>query len=247
MQISILILLRDNEKYIKYLSDIFTKIQSNYKHYILNFYIYENNSKDNTKECIKQFYKNKEGKYLSEDIPNCKKYKGIDINRGIYMANIRNKLKDFHGILDSDYTLILDSGIQINIDTIEQMINTINNNIVMVSTFCTYRNTKHYYDTFAFIKNDISYKKIGTRCIFNECNNCKRVISNKIDSKNFINSNSNNLVYVDSAFGCMSLIKTDIYNKVKWDHSICEHHSFCKNIKQFGEIVINLNIKTMMY
>ena len=41
------------------------------------------------------------------------------------------------------------------------------------------------------------------------------------------------LEYVDSAFGGFCLIKTDVYNKVKWDETICEHHSFCENVKQF--------------
>ena len=53
----------------------------------------------------------------------------------------------------------------------------------------------------------------------------------------------NQIIYVKSAFGSMSMIKTTIYNKVNWLNSICEHHSFCEQIHNYGHIIINPRIK----
>jgi len=30
-----------------------------------------------------------------------------------------------------------------------------------------------------------------------------------------------------------------VYNKVKYGNSICEHHSFCDEVRKYGKIVIN--------
>ena len=57
--------------------------------------------------------------------------------------------------------------------------------------------------------------------------------------------NYEELIEVNSCFGSLALIKTDVYNKIKWDNTVCEHHSFCKNARKYGKIVINPLIKTI--
>jgi hypothetical protein len=52
-----------------------------------------------------------------------------------------------------------------------------------------------------------------------------------------------NLINVKSAFGGLALVKTSVYNIVDWGESVSEHHSFCENVRKFGTIVINPNIK----
>mgnify|MGYP003995602755 FL=1 len=54
---------------------------------------------------------------------------------------------------------------------------------------------------------------------------------------------SDKLLYlkVKSAFGCMPMIKTNVYNKIEWGDSICEHHSFCENIQKYGDIYVDMN------
>jgi hypothetical protein len=51
---------------------------------------------------------------------------------------------------------------------------------------------------------------------------------------------------VNSAFGGFFLIKTNVYNQVSWDTTICEHHSFCKKIREYGDILLEprLNVIT---
>ena len=181
------------------------------------------------------------------------------------MARLRNKLKMFHQELKSDYVLIIDSDVVILPNTIPELINTIKNdkgNIVMVSPYgmCydIYRRKTsgvkgkkkrgriHYYDSFAVISNeDIGYKENGNTCLFKSCAFCRGIRKNKgCKLENKYLWDDDKLIKVKSCFGSISLIKTDVYNKCKWGKSICEHHSFCEEIRKYGDIVINPLIKT---
>ena len=252
MKISICLCIRNGESYMIFLDALSTEIEKKYTTIEFEYYIYENNSTDNTKIYIENFAKNRRCKYLLEDLTNNNIHTGINVERGMHMATIRNKLKDFHGILDSDYTLLLDSDVIFLSETIEQLINSFNDTISMVSAFCicwdfyhSHNRSIHYYDSLAVISNDnISYKENDNTCLFKSCQRCKihRYIKqiHINDSQLF---DDNQIIYVKSAFGSMSMIKTTIYNKVNWLNSICEHHSFCEQIHNYGHIIINPRIK----
>ena len=101
--ISVILLIRDGETYLQYIDKQFLKIENEYKNSIkLEYYIYENNSTDETKREIPIFLKNRNGKYLSETITDSQMLSGISSHRGEKMAQLRNNLKKFHGILQSD-------------------------------------------------------------------------------------------------------------------------------------------------
>jgi hypothetical protein len=269
IKISVILAIRDGEKYIAFLNNVFDKIESlnqnqnqnqNQKQnstdydYEFEYFIYENNSIDNTKEQIKDFYKKKErkGKYFLESIDNNTVKTGINFERGAHMANLRNKLKDFHGQLVSDYVLLLDCDAVFTANTIEQLINTMNDKIVMTSPFCIswkqflYDKCVHYYDTFAVItKEGLTYKNTYNSCLFKSCILCSNFRKNNninIDEQYLFSCDK--LIEVKSAFGSISLIKTNVYNNVKWESTICEHHSFCEQINKYGSIVINPQIKS---
>lgn len=249
MKISICLCIRNGEKYMMYLDKLCNDIEQKYKDFEFEYYIYENNSTDNTKNLIEKFGKTKKCRYLLEDIPNNNIHSGIESDRGKHMASIRNKLKDFHGELDSDYTLLIDCDVVFLPNTIEKLIKSFDDKISMVSTFCicweTYKNYKiiHYYDSFALISdNNISYKENENTCLFKLCERC-------LTFRKFLNIDIHNLfdydkiIQVKSAFGSLSMIKTEIYNKVRWNSSVCEHHSFCEQVNKYGNIIINPNIK----
>jgi glycosyltransferase involved in cell wall biosynthesis len=253
IKISCVLSIRNGEKYILYLKELFDRIENENKDLIFEFFIYENNSTDNTKEAIEYFAKNKNGRFYIEDLPNNTMKSGISEERGQHMAMIRNKLKDLHGALESDYVLLLDCDTAFTGKTIRDLLNTLqeNEDVVMVSPFCmcweAYITNSfiHYYDTFAFITQDgDSYKEMNSSCLYNGCDLCRhnRKCDNILveDSKLF----DTDLVQVRSAFGSMSLMKTDVYNKVRWGNSICEHHSFCEEVNKYGKIVFNPKIKT---
>lgn len=322
--ISVVLIIKNREKYIHYLNDIFTTIEEIYvDKYMFEYFIYENNSTDDTKNAIKNFYKskNRNGKYFLENIDNNKTfYGGVDIERGKYMSFLRNKLKSLHRILQSNYTLIIDESVVFTYNTIEKMINTFseytytigpsktNIKIIELPTISTiklkhpsnpqdkswsdtfdftingkmleitrtdansgweqnleiklspvsnmvalnlydlcYTHFKeshftnyHYYDSFAFISNKgIDYKLTNNTCLFKNCNRCITYRNAQIHLDESLLCSNNNIFNVISSFGGFFLIKTDIYNKINWGDTICEHHSFCEEIRNFGDILID--------
>ena len=254
-KLTICLCIRDREKYMIYIDMVFTNIEKLYSDFDFEYYIYENNSTDKTKELIVKFFSNRKGEYYIEDVPNSKIKGGINIDRGIKMCRIRNKLKKLHKKLDSDYTLLLDSDVVFTFDTVSKLITTIEDNIkdniVMSTPFClcykTYKihNITHYYDSFAFISNKgLSYKDTQNTCLFNSCKLCKFLrLRRGIYINNKILYDDTQIIYTKSCFGSMALIKTDVYNNVDWNETICEHHSFCDNISKYGKIVVNPTIK----
>lgn len=264
-KISICLCIRDGETYIQYINNVFKIIEQVYPNITFEYFIYENNSTDNSKEYIKQFYKenqDRKGKYWLEDIPNTSEMMdGIQIERGTHMANLRNKLKRYHGVLTSDYTLLLDCDVIFKKDLFYELIKSIDKDIAMVTPFCIsyhhYKNiafkkfnikrlyeAPHYYDTLALITQDnISYKETGNTCIFEKCCSCRNHRKNiKIELDDKFSICSQKIIPVKAAFGSMAFIKTDVYNKIKWGESICEHHSFCEEVNKYGKVVINQDI-----
>ena len=255
VKISIIILVKDKFEWLQYLNHKLNIIEKQYN-FLFNFeyFILENNSTDGTKKYLDHFYQNRSGKYLSIDIneSELKKYSfddPISKNRGKLMANLRNKLK-------SDYTAIIDSDVYFDFNIFLKMIDKLKNKeIGMVTPFVTDFANKletdftHYYDTFALITmDDIDFTKVGTACLFKQCDKCRQIrkIRNiDIDEKQLLdlNGNENNLIEVKSAFGCFAMLRTNIYNQVNWEETICEHLSFCRKIRNYGKIVIATDIK----
>ena len=143
IKISVILTIKNGENYINYLNHYFDKVENLYlDKYKFEYFIYENNSTDNTKEAIKNFYKykNREGKYFLENINNSKNLDGITKERGEYMSFLRNKLKTYHGHLDSEYTLLIDCDVIFTYDIIEKLINMFNEYKFLVGSSNT--NTK---------------------------------------------------------------------------------------------------------
>ena len=238
--------------YVDYLDFIFKKYEKENK-FIFQFYIYENNSTDLTKEKLLNFIKNRKGFIILENKFKSLNYSGISGERGNFMCTLRNNLKEHHKQLYSEYVLLLDSDVVFTERTLYNMLDIIDkDNIVMVTPYCicwkNYVNNKdyHYYDSLAVITNDnISYKDNLNTCLFNTCKRCISYRSSnnvKINNKYLIDNRINK---VKSAFGGFVLLKTKIYNKINWGNTICEHHSFCDDVNKYGDIVIAANIKTV--
>jgi len=168
------------------------------------------------------------------------------------MGKLRNKLKRLHGKLDSDYTLLIDSDVIFTKMGFDKMMESISSKDVMITPYSicwrTYKNSKeiHYYDTLAKItKDNISYKDNMNTCMFHDCKRCinfRKINKVKIDDKYLIREN---VINVKCAFAGFCLIKTDVYNKVKWNGTICEHHSFCDKVRKFGNILLLKSVKTV--
>ena len=253
MKISIVCMFKNNEEYVLFFSEKMRDIEKKYIDISFEYFLYENDSTDHTLEMLEMFMKNRLGKLFTEkNRPVNNFQKSISIERGIFMKNLRNNLKRLHGKLDSDFVLLLDTD-TIFIETI--VYNYINYfkvhlNVAMVTPYCLDWKTmkegmsNHYYDTLALIYNNMSYLETGNTCLFQNCQYCPllRTRYNKNDPLQQLKFSHKNNISVQSALGCVSMIRTPIYNQVEWGDSICEHHSFCKNIRRYGEIHLLTNV-----
>lgn len=250
LHISVVLMLKNNEDYIEIMERLFSNLESNNR-YKFTYYIYENNSSDNTKKKISEFMKTRKGIMILENMDQHETFGSIiSERRGIQMSNLRNKLKQYHGNLESDYTLLIDSDVIFDencLNNMMQLINKDNNVMITPYTICWERynqNYMHYYDSLALItKDNISWKENNNRCMFKECKDCYNNLSDTFEDKYFLTDDVNK---VNSAFGGFVLIDTLIYNKVKWYPGICEHHGFCEEVRQHGDIIVAKNIKTTM-
>ena len=249
LKISVILLIKNGYDYILYLDDLFSEIELKYKNiYNFEYYFYENNSIDNTVDAFEIFFKGRKGEFFSENLSINKNFSDlIAKERAQYMAFLRNKLKSKHNSLDSDFTLLLDADIVFNIETLDRLLLNFNKieNLIGVTPFDLYYpkyekyRIFHYYDSLAFITNDnITHVETRNCCMFSECRSCC-IITKK---KNLNLLNRNNITEVNSAFGGFFIIKTSVYNIINWDEYTedkCEHHSFCKKIRDFGSIFID--------
>lgn len=258
MKISIILLIRDGASYIDFLNEKFKE----YKNNDYEFFIYENNSLDKTNVSLSNFFKNHKGRFRSERLRGRKSrmYGGISMDRGEHMMFLRNSLKKFHGELDSDYTLLIDADSIFNEKCIDNMINFLEKSDYIASgsfgiCYDVYNNSKreHYYDSLSMITmDDKCFINTQNSCFYKECEFCKEKMTNlkllgrhKIEERHLI-SRKDNISEMKSFFGGFFMLKTNIYNKISWGKSVCEHHSFCSDLRKYGNICINNKINTIM-
>jgi hypothetical protein len=268
--ISIMCMFKNNEIYLK---DFFFKtILEMEILYDVNFefYIIENNSTDNTRQLLRDFFKLRTTKSklllfnMKEDFKNIGN--GKNFERIYNLAKIRNKLLDNVVPLPSEWSLYIDSNIFFKKDILVKLFecSPSKNNIGMILPYTQQLfipdihkipNLKkatllnHYYDTFSFY--DTNNKTFWPHCAFDKCKICKR--ADCMDRTSI--SEDSDVVDVNSGFGGFALIKTDILNdnRIRWetlshevskDESICEHFLFCYTLKKITNkrIVILQNV-----
>ena len=250
--LSVVLLIKNCEKYFPFFEYVFTDLETRYSH--IEYYMYENDSSDLSAQLLERFMQNRKGALYSESISNNTDYGGIKKERGEYMCNLRNTLKKKHGELTTDYTLLMDCDVYFNPLCVNKLIYKLqeDSDIAMAASFCKawdiYRDHKcvHYYDTFAFITEDgLSYEHTGNRCLMKECRWCKNQITTR-GLKNRRYPEDTTDIKARSAFGGLVVIPTNIYNKVWWEPTICEHHGFCAQVRKYGNIVISRGIETFI-
>ena len=247
MKLDFLLICKDNEEYFKI---IFPKIIDKLKIFEPNFYIYENNSNDKTKELLIEF---------------AKKYKNIFIkseNITVYQNRFKNiciainKLLEFYKNNNRDKsiecTILFDTNIIFDEKTIIELINKTKYDGIMYCANTLYydfynNNVKYYYDSLALNYGYFFNKNIAP--IF--------------DITKFLNYDTDKkLCNILTGFGGLVLIKKNILlESGGWhlirpkevinfnisNNMICEHWDFCKRIKQKGNIYIVENAKPIWY
>jgi glycosyltransferase involved in cell wall biosynthesis len=259
--ISIICMFKNNEQYLKnFFFDIVNQFEDHYDA-TFNYYVIENNSKDNTRQLLKDFFKkkNSESKLLlfnmKEDFKNIGD--GKNFERLFNLAKIRNKLVDNIVPLNSEWCLFIDSNIFFKKDILEKCFacSPTENNIGMMIPYTQQmfipeihklpNLTKptllsHFYDTFSFY--DTNNKTFWPYCAFEKCKSCKR--EDCMDRKSI--PKEQDIVDVSSSFSGFCLINTEIINnklirwdtlshEVKKDESVCEHFLFCNMLRKLTQ------------
>jgi hypothetical protein len=256
MHLDFLLICRNNEEYFKI---IFPKLIEKLSIFEPNFYIYENNSTDNTKLELEKLEKQYKNIFVKSENTNnyFNRFKNICIARN----NLLNFYKDKTGINNSsndnsgsnkNWVILFDTNIIFDEKTVIELINKIKYNGVM---YCA--NTL-FYD---FIKHKVEYYydilALNYGIFF------QKPISRIFDIKKYLNYNEETkLIEVKTGFGGLVLIKKDVLFEVGGWHlikpknvkntnlksdMICEHWYFCDAINKKGKIYIVNSAKSIWY
>ena len=219
--IEFLMICRNNENYFKY---IFPILCEKIKIYEPKFYIYENNSTDNTKNELKLLSKKYNLLYKCENIKtHWNKYKNICVARNNLLEFYRNNNTTLN-----NQVILLDTNIIFNRETINELINNSYEGKMFLANTKFYSsskniNNKYYYDLLA----------LNYGINFNE---------NKLLSfDNF----KENKIKLKSGFGGLVLINKEFILKNNWHlnnklwnksnifkNIVCEHWDFCNKISK---------------
>jgi hypothetical protein len=236
MKISVIGLWRDAENYIeKSLKNIESLFLS--QNIDFDFYFYENDSKDNTKNILDEWMLNKKGKILSEKL-NFPKYGSVvNIQRLVLLSYYRNKLLGMVEKADSDYVLMIDTDILFKTSDLTELLNCIKKIDTCVMTVANVRQPQipdfmlnetsdSFYDVFA-----LRDKYNNNGLYFTDC-----PLLLKEDRDKWKNQEP---IRILSGFSGFSLIKTEILKKCRWSTSShSEHINFCLDVNRYGEIYI---------
>tara|TARA_R110000751_G_scaffold234606_1_gene336213 strand:- start:312 stop:1130 length:819 start_codon:yes stop_codon:yes gene_type:complete len=237
MKLTVISLFRDSTSYIGPTLDRLDVLNTKYE---CDFYLYENDSKDNTQELLSAWMVNKEGKLKSETL-NAPSFGHVaQKDRMERMAYYRNTALEMAKPLKSEYTLLLDSDVEFDTNIISEYLKHMKDDVVMTTPFIKQNikcfmckcGKRSYYDSYALRDSK------NALCMTVNCNPFYELEDRtKWDDKK--------PVKVNSAFGGAALIKTEVLNKVKWStNGGCEHWNFCKEVRKYGDIIVIPTIVT---
>ena len=232
MKITVFSLWRDSEPYIdKALSNI-KALEANNKEVEFEYYFYENDSQDNTKDILESFLQNKKGRLVSDKLNAPKFGSTIEKERMRYMAKYRNKILYTAKPMDSDYCIIWDSDVEFEPDILNKFLKHKNEGGMLcpnirqnVPCVMGSGDDTTYYDSLSLID------KYGIQCM--------GWASNPFyDEEDRAKYEKGLPIEVTSAFGGFALIKTQILNikDVEWfsDGSL-EHWGLCDRIRNLAK------------
>lgn len=236
-------LFRDSDSYLNTTLKAFDSL-TQMAQFDFEFLFYENDSVDKTLFNLNQWMENKNGQIYSEKLGFPKFGSVPDLQRLVYLSYYRNRLLASSGDFNSEYTLLIDSDIEFEVNDLRKLYNAFDNDFVMLTA-----NTREprmsdmmfgktrdcYYDVFA-----LRDKYFNNGLYFTDC---PLPLQEDRDAWE-----KGDVVEVGSAFGGFCLIKTDVLKQCKWStcaHS--EHVNFCSEVRRYGKIGIVPNCKPKAY
>jgi len=239
MNIAVFCIFRDSEEN---LSNLFSTLEQIESKHSLSYFFYENDSQDNTSALIKEWLRNRDGKFLSEKL-NAKRFSGMDVERMKFLCECRNKGKKLSEGRQFDYAFVCDADVEFSPQIVDDFLKEFDKNPRMVMATPNVRQNifaytenrfcpDSYYDVYAFKDR---YGDRGT--YFADCPSSL--------PDDIINWKNGKAIRVNSAFGGAALIKWEPFSKVKWhSHVHCDHVNFCYDLGQYGTIYSFPNIRT---
>jgi hypothetical protein len=237
MKISVLGLWRDSASYAERTLSNLSDIVYNNPSIDFNFFFYENDSRDNTKQILDNWIGKYSGEIYSETLNMPKFGSTTDITRLILLSYYRNKLKDLCiDKLESKYTLLIDTDIIFDKNHLSILLE----QIEALQAAMVVANTRQnaFGDLMLQESKDTFYDAFALRDRYNQIavymTDCPMTIST--DRELWKN---NQPVRLLSGFSGFALLHTDIFKECKWSttgHS--EHINFCYEINRFGSIFI---------
>lgn len=237
IKISVISLFRNSEKF---LPRLFDKLETLEKKYEMDFYFYENDSTDKTREKLAEWMKERRGQFIYEDINTPVFGHVTDKARMDLMVRYRNTILEAARPLKSEYTLMIDSDVDFSSKIVKDYLPFFKKKTGILSApvvMCT-----------PFIKQNI-------KCVMGEPTQLsyfdsfalKDMKGNKgmlLSSNPFWEKEDRELwkegkpVEVHSAFGGVAMIRSETLNKVKWSTiGGCEHWLFCEEVRRYGKIL----------
>jgi len=243
MRISFFSLFRDSSKYINNCLSTLDQINSKHGDFEFNFFFYENDSIDNTKEVLSKWFDGKSGKLLCENIQAPKYESNLNKNRMLHMSNIRNKMLSLDEYKDSDYSVIFDSDVNFNNNIIRDFLKYKDLNFSMLTPNirqdvpCKMGSGQatSYYDS------SILFDLSGTPCMTWSNN----PFYEDADRDNFKKQKP---IQVKSAFGSFAFIKTEYLKYCNWQSKgESEHLSFCRQLTMIAPIYLIPSIQPSVH
>lgn len=234
-KVSVFCIWRDAEEHIhrtlKQLEDI-----ESFNSYDFSYYFYENDSVDKTADILNNWLKSRKGRFLSEKLSAPKFSSTPEIERMKFLCECRNKCKVLAGENNSDYSLLIDGDIEFNnnnfllqiesLDNIDDAVMTTANVRQNIPDFTFNASSDSYYDTYAFRDSYGNNGLYWSDCPF-------------IRKQNRLSWMLGQPQITMSSFGGFAIIKSFIFNKVKWHSDFhCDHVNMCYDISRYGSIYI---------
>lgn len=258
--IDFLTIVKDGEFYYK---NVFPKIYQNIcKNMNARFFVYENNSMDNTKKILKGLQESYDNIIVkSEDIVN---FSGSRFDK---IAGARNKLSCFYkeyllkNPSGSNFVFLFDTDIIFNYETtIEPLLKNVNfKSEFMILPFSVFAGFNPIVVNILNSKKPSTDDLIYMKMMLNYYYDTLALNHGKYYTKNTFNF-FNTKKEIESAFGGLGLIRRDYYltsfynvekikevDNNKLENNICEHWGYCHRLRYFSKIVITKKAQALWY